>query len=167
MSRQKNTTKPPIFVYVGYFLVATLLFTGVTFSGYITVTTAEDRSRVARFDIEESGVQEHYITEKIIPGETAKQELKVKSTSEVAVEYTIIVEKLTTNLPITFKVGSLTPETDGNTCSFTDTIPANDTAERVYTLELEWPDDKAEYRSAEHAGQVDLIKVTVNATQKD
>jgi len=64
MSRQKNTTKPPIFVYVGYFLVATLLFTGVTFSGYITVTTAEDRSRVARFDIEESGVQEHYITGK-------------------------------------------------------------------------------------------------------
>jgi len=160
----KKRVKLPMFVYVAYFLVATLVFTGVTFSGYITVTAAEDTARVARFEISESGLQEHYITASIIPGESAVQELKIQNKSEVAVEYTIKVEKLTDNLPVAFRIGET--ESEGNVFTYTQTLQPNETAENTYTLELIWP-DTPEARDPAYSRQVDLLKVTVSAVQKD
>ena len=51
----------PLFSYVSYLLVASFLLTGVTFSGYITTIRGEDTSRVASFEISESGVSEKMI----------------------------------------------------------------------------------------------------------
>lgn len=48
-SEKKKHIRLPIHVYLSYLLVATLIFTGVTFSKYITATNAGDSARIAAF----------------------------------------------------------------------------------------------------------------------
>lgn len=159
---KKGTAKrPPLFVYLGYILAATVLATGVTLSGYVSTTMGSDQARVAKFEIEEPGYQEVLVTADLIPGEQQSQVLEVQNKSEVAVEYTIAVKNTTGNLPLTFTVDSV-GETSGE-FSYTAVLQPND-SKRSYTLQVIWPKEK---NSPEYAGMVDLIKVTVSAIQKD
>lgn len=47
--KKKKHTRLPLHVYLSYLLVAALVFTGVTFSKYVTSTNAGDSARAATF----------------------------------------------------------------------------------------------------------------------
>lgn len=47
--KNKKHIRLPIHVYLSYFLVAALVFTGMTFAGYIASTNSGDSARVATF----------------------------------------------------------------------------------------------------------------------
>lgn len=159
---KKGTAKrPPLFVYLGYILVASVLATGVTLSGYVSSTMGNDQARVAKFEIVEPGYQEVLVTADLVPGEQKSQVLEVQNKSEVAVEYTIAVKNTTNNLPLTFTVDGV-GETGGE-FSYTAVLQPNDSM-RSYTLQVIWP---KEMSSPQYSGMVDLLKVTVSAVQKD
>lgn len=79
----------PAFVYVVYLLVATVIFTGVTFSGYIAKTTGGDDARTAKYDVSVSSISGEALT--LAPDTPASYTFSVTSSSEVAVEYDLVI----------------------------------------------------------------------------
>lgn len=81
MNAKKNTQKArlklPLHVYLGYLLVVTLIFSGVTFSKYIASTSAGDGARVATFgdlELTENDNPDEFI---ITPGVNIKKNPQV------------------------------------------------------------------------------------------
>lgn len=159
MKNKRSGKRPPLFVYLGYLLVATVIFTGVTFSSYVSTASGNDKARVAKFKVESAGVQTTDITiTDILPGEVRTIPLEVNNSSEVAVELTISANLQYDNLPLTMHVGS---ENGGGSNTW-DLDP--NSGEATYNLYVVWPPEK---NSPEYAGQVGKINVTIDAVQKD
>jgi len=89
---QKKRIKLPLHAYLLYLLVASLLFTGVSFSSYVATTSGADSARVAKFEIETNPTSN--ITNVTLNSQTPTTityTFNVKNNSEVAVKYEIIV----------------------------------------------------------------------------
>lgn len=162
-SGRRARRRPPLFIWLGYILVTTVLLTGVTLSGYVSTTFSGDQARVAKFEIEEPGYQEVLVTADLVPGEQSSHLLEVRNKSEVAVEYTIAVKNTTGNLPLSFTVDGVGADETSGEFSYTEPLQPNE-SKRSYVLQIMWPEDIS---SPDYAGMVDLIKVTVTANQKD
>lgn len=149
--------RPPLLVYVMYLLVATVVFTGVTFSSYISTTSGQDSARVAKFDIKGSGTQAIEIAAgAMIPGDSFTKQFTIQNSSEVAVELTITAEMMYHKLPLQLTIDSVENQ-------LISTLPVG-SAEQTYTLTVSWPSTANDIT---WAGKADVIHLTINAQQID
>ena len=150
--------KLPVATYLVYLLIATFLFTGVSFSKYATTASGSDEARVAAFDFEfvltGSGNQSEVVAVDTYPGMDKTYTVKVTDKSEVAMKYKVTAENLTDNTPIAVAL-----EHNGTAYDNEYLTEGGD-----LTLKLEW-DSKD--NAAVYAGEVDAIRITVTAEQID
>ena len=150
--------KLPVATYLVYLLIATFLFTGVSFSKYATTASGSDEARVAAFDFEfvltGSGNQSEVVAVDTYPGFNGTYTIKVTDKSEVAMKYTVTAENLTGNTPIAVALEHNSTAYGGEYLTESGDL----------TLKLEW-DSKD--NAAAYAGEVDAIRITVTAEQID
>lgn len=149
-------------------LVSTYLVSGL-FARYAIRAQGSDSARVAKFSIEGSGTLMQTVKAELIPGKSETATLIIQNNSEVAVEYTVTVTKVTNNLPLSFrmekKADSLTLDPTENANGITLTgqrLPGSYIDE--YTLYIDWD---SQNRDPALMGMVDYITVTVTAAQID
>lgn len=149
-SRRK---KLPVATYLVYLLIATFLFTGVSFSKYATTASGSDEARVAVFDFEfvltGSGSQSEVVAVDTYPGFNGTYTIQVTDKSEVAMKYKVTAENLTDNTPIAVAL-----EHNGEYLTESGDL----------TLKLTWD---SKNNAAVYAGEVDAIRITVTAEQID
>ena len=93
----------PLLAYLAYLMVATMVFTGVTFSGYISTTTGTDTATVAKFSISKEVTSDTLIDLDLSAAtgnKTDSYTFTVTSNSEVRAAYTVTV-----TLPKTLPTG--------------------------------------------------------------
>lgn len=173
-NKEKRFTRLPLSAYLLYIIVATLLFTGVTFSGYISVAGGSGSARVAKFEIKEIVNGSELAYEETIrlqgtasPNSPMTQKIKVENKSEVSVEYTMELVNVTDNMPLEISMkrdDEQVEDTDGDALSVTDKLSykggGTDTADYTLEITLNTTDPK-------YMGMVDLIEVTLVAAQCD
>ena len=164
---KKNKMRLPLSAYLTYMLVATLLFTGVSFSKFATTTVSEDNARVAIMaaDIDYAIDQEL----RIAPGET--QEITVTLTNkeggrvcEVTQDYTLTVENLTNNMALTYEYFLVDDETETKKDSATGTFYAGEENSVTYKIKISWGTAP---QPANMAFEVDALKIVVKTEQVD
>lgn len=126
------------------------------FASYKTAAPDSDNARVARFQITESGTLTQTLNVSLVPGETIDITLQVTNGSEVAIDYSVIAKNIYENLPLTLSV------LEGETEATQTRLNVGESKNLV--LRISWPSDK---NDAVYAGQVDLIRVILTATQVD
>lgn len=172
---------PPMLFYISMFLLAAVFWTSHLTSGlyarYVTSDTASDSARVAEFKVSDqingSPAQTLTVSAELRPpvaGDTSDPEgdqssklygISVKNDSNIAVNYIIIVENLTNNLPLDFGVKKGTQSLSKNSEEeFVIAIGVGETAE--FTLTMSWQDEKLD---PELMGQVDLVEITLLVEQ--
>lgn len=154
--------KLPVATYLVYLLIATFLFTGVSFSKYATTASGSDEARVAAFDflfdVTGPGTQDRVLAVDTYPGFAGEYTIKVTDASEVAVKYKVTAENLTGNTPVTATL------MDGNTAYDGHYLTAGEDGTRELTLTLNWDGNN---NAAVYAGEVDAVRITVIAEQID
>lgn len=119
--RGRKTGRLPIYVYLGYLLICTLLLTGVSFANYVSTSTASDSACVAKgmvtvsydeskTEIEMSGPSDHGgVTESSFTFDVTNND------SEVAIRYDVVVT-LEESLPdgVTMKLDGKNGEVEDN-----------------------------------------------------
>lgn len=149
--------RPPLMVYVMYLLVATVVFTGVTFSSYISSTVGQDTARVAKFEVTGTGSFAVNIpAEAMIPGDSFQQQFIIQNKGEVAVELSIAAEMMYNKLPLELTIESVANE-------LTQTLAVG-SGEQTYTLTVSWP---SEQDNISWAGKTDVIRLSISAQQID
>lgn len=153
---KKQKFKLPFPVLLTYMIVVTLVTTGVSLSAYVTTADGLDAARVAKFEINitekaDKEILKQNFTAQIKPGETVGK-FEIVNNSEVTVAYEVAVNSITDNLPI---MAVLDAAAD-NTLAIGESTDGD--------LIIHWPERQ---NSIEHAGKVDLIEITVTATQID
>lgn len=158
----KRSRRVPLSVWLAYLLVATLIATGVTFSGYVTEAYGSDSARVAKFEVSESGHMFASVpTSNLYPGAVVYYKIEVDNKSEVAIRYTITPTNATRNLPLEL---SVVDQDNDQGQVITDGGELAPGAEGTYYLKLKWP---VEHNSVEYSGQVDRIQLELLAEQID
>ena len=159
-SRRKGI---PVVTYLVLLLIATFLFTGISFSKHVSTTSGDSAVSVAKFDFKfdlaGSGTQSEVLEVQVQPGFTKDYSILVSDSSEVATKYKVVAKKLTDNTPL-----EATLTVDGKTYDGTEFLSIDNGDAKELTLSLEW--DAAE-NAAEYAGEVDAIRITVIAEQID
>lgn len=134
--------------------------TGKMYARYSTGVSYSDGARVAQFHVTEAGDLTQTITiAGMKPGDTETFDVEVTSDSEVAIYYSIAVNNVYKNLPLTFQMKN----SEGNVID-KGTIGANENTAKKYTLVVTWP---SENNSPEYAGKTDLLAITLTAAQVD
>jgi len=166
--QEKHTPKKkfrvPTSVVLTYFVVVTLLLTGVTLSGYVTSASALDVARVAIM------ASSATITSGTIPGHpgaTVVKKIEISNKQddtvcEVAQKYEITVRNLTENLPLTFAF--FKDEACTVPAELTGSFAAGEAAKTDYYLRIHWP---AENNQAKLAFELDAYEVKIIAQQVD
>ena len=172
-----NNRKPHVFVlrFAAVLLVLVMLSTSMVagrYARYVTTAMYEDSARVAKFHIVDGTAALFAdITTELEPNTTAGSGIVLKNLSEVAVEYTIEVETVYDNLPLTFVLKEGEKDLEGtradghNRVTFTGTIGPNQ-GEKEYTLTIKWIKGENEV-DLNYSGMVDVIRVRVNVSQVD
>lgn len=148
-------------------LFSTSIVTG-HLARYVTTATGSDSSRIAAFNLTQSGVSEQDFMTSIAPGNMEIRTIEVQNLSEVAMHYTIQLINESYNLPhLTFSMlgedeyGTSAGTFDPNTLTFEDSLPAN-SDKRYIRLKTIWNDtDPA------NAEKVDWIRILLTAEQID
>lgn len=177
---RKRSRRVPLSVWLAYLLVATLIATGVTFSGYVTEAQGSDSARVAVMAADVTTI----VSGAIAPGETLETTFQINNYEirdgktvicEVAQEYTIQNIKLVSN-PVSSN-GTVPENLTGvqfavfNSNGEQISLPYNGgrlepgvEQSETYTIKATWPQaDQGEALSFE----IDAIEVIVNAQQID
>lgn len=163
MASHKRNTKLNIPMCVACVLLCLTLvsihFTSGLYARYTSADAGVDSGRIAKFDIKHS----HYsFSEDLVlalaPG-THVTEIEVYNKSEVTVDYTIMIENVTCNIPLQFQVDEGAVTSGLFTGSYT--IPMDSVYK--YDLKIIWPVEDA----LAYMGMVDLLRITVNTVQKD
>lgn len=161
----KKKVRLPLSAYLMYLLVATLLFTGVSFSKFATTSSGEDDARVAVMAMD--AVYDIPQELLIAPGETV--ELTVTLTNkegsricEVMQEYTLTVENLTNNMALTYEYYLLEGAEETKQTVATGTFQAGVAESATYKIKITWPDAP---QPAGSAFEVDGLKIVVKAEQ--
>lgn len=129
------------------------------YARYTTSASGSDSARVARFDIKQTGELMQLIELDVWPGFTSEDyTIVLENNSEVAVAYTVSVERLTENLPLTLTI-------DGESgLAASGTMQANAVDSVNYRLQIAWGsggnDERLSY-------EIDAIRVTVRVEQID
>ena len=124
------------------------------FARYTSTVTASDSVKVAKFEVtEESALLREKVAVSIIPGGVDETSIVVTNASEVSVAYTIEVDNPYQNFPLSFQIEGAMP--------FTAQMAPGQTA--TYTLVTTWEGAA----DISYSGKVDLLEITVSATQID
>lgn len=167
----KRRRRIPLSVWLAYLLVATLIATGVTFSGYVTEAYGSDSARVAVMatDVTVTLTGDQFIA----PGEEVTFGFTVANyennkVCEVAQKYTIQEIKLLSNPDGTENLKGITfTVMDGEktvNLPYTDQFAAGENQAKTFTIKANWP---AGNYGEEMSFEVDAIEITVNAEQID
>ena len=155
--------KLPVATYLVYLLIATFLFTGVSFSKYATTASGSDEARVAAFDflfdVTGPGTQDRVLAVDTYPGFAGEYTIKVTDASEVAVKYKVTAENLTGNTPVTAAI-----TLDGEAYDSATFFTTSEHGTRELELTLSWDGNN---NAASYAGEVDAVRITVIAEQID
>ena len=155
--------KLPLATYLVYLLIATFLFTGVSFSKYATTASGSDEARVAAFDflfdVKGPGIQDRVLAVDTYPGFAGEYTIKVTDASEVAVKYKVTAENLTGNTPLTAAI-----TLDGEAYDSATFFTTSEHGTRELELTLSWDGNN---NAASYAGEVDAVRITVIAEQID
>lgn len=138
----KKETKIPMHVYVGYLLILTLVFTGVSFAKFATSGDAADTAKVAAFSVTASVGDDNSKTvdfndaaQKFGTSKTVEYDINVTNKengriAEVAVGYSIVVSFDSEDIvpeALSFSIDGvpLTPVKDGTlyVCTFEGAAP--------------------------------------------
>jgi len=142
------------------------------YARYVSTASGSDTARVAVFNVEEGGSLMNSFSEglhDLYPGQTIKKEIVVNNKSEVTIEYTVSAKSTYEFLPLeyTVSVGG-NAENAENAENVKLPVPYRGTMapgdEATITLNIEWPADK---NNVSYCGKVDMVEVTLNATQVD
>ncbi len=121
-NQKKGGGRLPPHVWLGYLLVCSALLTGVTFSSYISSTEGSAEARVAKFEVTMSGNKDQIDIDGSDPTNDLSGEymLTVTNSSEVAVEYSVVIQTETA-LPkgITLKLDGTAQTTNGSDTAYT------------------------------------------------
>lgn len=126
---RKKAPRLPLSAYLSYLLVATFLFTGVSFSKFATTASGSDRARVAGFRVTVSGQQASAEDIELSVGDESSSgtyTFTVNNGSEVTVRYQLILE----NLP----AGVVAVVSDGNALSTFRTLAPQNQEELTLTF---------------------------------
>ena len=131
------------------------------YARYSTTVSASDSARVAKFSVVETGAfYKDNIAIAAIPGETCDNILTVQNDSEVAVNYKITVTTPAEKLPLSFKIRL---QNDNVLYDIPYEGRMEPGTEYVYVLEANW----AGSADAKYSGMIDLVQISVSATQID
>ena len=178
MEKKRQTKVNAVVCTIAVLLCATLCSTFLVGGLYARYTTnASNSARVAAFNIEAEGVLFQTIEAKVKPGDTQDATLTINNNSEVAVECSIAINKVTNNLPdMTFALAEPNGDTTATTLAegggtgasaFSPfQIPAGGKAE--YILKIHWePDTGTPKNDLARMGMVDHVTISVTTTQID
>lgn len=122
---------------------------------YSTTVSGSDSARVAKFDVSYILKEKDETAENLYllcePGMTINYEIVLKNDSEVTVDCTVTVKKLSDNTPITFSLGQ-------------STVQLAPGASQTFNLTITWDRDM---NDASYAFELDAIRVIVDAVQVD
>jgi len=167
----------PLKAYLMYLIVATLLFTGVSLSKYAISAGGEDGAGVAKVYFSSDMDEDYNLNITAAPGNEADEdatfELQLFNKtnaiiSEVDLSYSVKIENLTNNLPLTFKfyrkeANSTLTLLDSTENTVTGKFEAGADASITYVIKIIWDEVPPESASYE----VDSIRVTVTSEQDD
>ena len=153
---KKNTPAPgAFFLRVAAILLVLVLSSTSLLSGlyarYTTTSSAGDSARVAKFEVTQAGELLQFFSLTLSPGSQESKTVTVENKSEVTIAYTVTPTSRYNNLPVTFSTQSSTGDNillPGERADFTFTVS--------------WPESK---HSTDYCGMVDLIQLTMTATQ--
>lgn len=166
----KNKLRLPLRAYLSYILLATLLFTGVSFSKFATTSSGQDSARVAVMASDTSFVLNDI---NLAPGD-AYVDIPVTLTNqkdgrvcEVEQQYTMYVENITNNMELTFTYyndkGVLIKDGDTPVSEVVGFFHAAAVDTDTYTIRVEWTGPRTE----EYSHAVDALRVRIVAEQLD
>ena len=116
---------------------------------FVSKSDSSDQARVALFEVTDDFYEERTVSLTYEPGADTLKTIEVKNSGEVTIRYTVTVTNLTNNLPLVFE-------------SIKQEIASGGT--QVCELKVQ---PAAGLLSADDAGKVDLILLTVRAEQID
>lgn len=149
---------------VAVLLILVLVSTGMVTGRYARYTSSAsggDSARVARFSVTETVdffSESETVCTSFIPGEKKEITIVVDNDSEVAIAYTIQADNPYENFPLRFYVK---PEAEHPDMPFCGYMQPGETA--TYVLVADWNGGK----DIAYSGRVDIIEITLNATQAD
>jgi len=147
---KKESHQPNWILYLAGVLLCLTLFsvhlTSGLYARYSTTSSGSDGARVARFSIEQSGELAELIEVDVYPGFTSRSyEVALKNDSEVAVDYTVSVERLTNNLPLSVVLTGSSVSADAYSAVLASgTMEANSGETVSYGLQIQWTGDNDE-----------------------
>lgn len=160
-SVKKRKKRLPIHIYLIYMIVATLVFTGVTFSSYVSTSEGGDSVTVALFA---NSTEVILPVSECYPG--CEFTIKVKVTNaengkvcEVSQSYKMHAEVVTGSIPLVLEWIGGQPVGDFHI--------ADGTVERVYDLKVSWPITNGEYPSDDYSEKIEVIRILVDCQQID
>lgn len=166
-NRKKNILEISLLLLLAFVLITTQMVTNI-FAKYRTNNKSDDGSNVASFNFDIKITDSNTsvdITEildyEFVPGDKIALDINLDSSkSEVKVKYTILFETFD-NLPLDITYNSLDVKTTGisGTINIGDSILLED-------IIIEWKSTE-ENNSYLYSGEVDVIKITVEAEQVD
>lgn len=164
---KKNQMRLPLSAYLIYLLVATLLFTGVSFSKFATTTSGEDSARVAVMAMDTTYSLGEYLYG--TPGETKNFTITLTNKEgtkicEVAQKYTMSVESLTNNLALSCEYYKMDGTTETKVDAVSGTFPAGVEETATYIIKITW---SGASQPAAKAFEVDALRIVINTEQID
>ena len=171
--KKKNKLRLPPIAYLTYLLVATLMFSGVSFSKFATTSSGEDSARVAIMAMDTIVTINCPLS--AAPGGTTEEFTVIVTNKEnsrvceVAQQYTLYIENLSGNMNLTYEFVDATTTTytdaDGMThIAVTGSFEPGVEGSVTYTVRVTW---NAEPQSEHMAFEVDALQVVVLASQVD
>lgn len=144
-----------VFVMLSFSMVAG------RYARYVSTASGSDSARVAKFSVVETGsLLTEEISLKLIPLSSVEKTIVVTNDSEVAIEYKINADNPFDSIPLTFEV-KLLGEGALNPVPYTGTLAPGEYA--TYILVTTWSGSN----DISYSGKVDLVEITVSATQID
>ena len=164
---KKKKMRLPLSAYLTYLLVATLLFTGVSFSKFATTSSGEDSARVAVMAMDTSYVIAEELP--IAPGETVDFTVTLTNKEdnricEVTQNYSMYVENLTNNMSLAFEYFLVEGASETKQDSVAGTFYAGVEESVTYKIKITWTGAP---RPASSAFEVDGLKIVVKTEQVD
>lgn len=161
--KRRKKGKLPIHLYLIYMIIATLLFTGVTFSSYVSTSEGGDEVQVALFANDTEVILP--VTE-CYPGCEFTIQVTVTNyegdkVCEVSQAYSITAETVTGSIPLELDWLEVDGDPVGN-------FHINDGEKqvKVYDLKVTWPVTDSNITS-EYADEIEVIRIIIDCNQID
>lgn len=161
----KKSSKIAIILFVFVVLTTFMLPVFVTndiYARYVTSVTDSDNARVAKFQIEHTGITTLSLNlTNINPGYDQSHTFTITNLSEVSVKAKIYI-KTSGNFPLEFYINDTLVTNDNP--YITSVIGSNQTAPTNFTLKIKWP---ANLNESKYANFVDAISLIASVEQVD